>query len=106
MRATFADTVAYILALGFVPVTESCFASPGEDAVGGFDVGVYLCGAGYYCVTVDGGYGAPIVWNGERLPMFVAWLNEYHAGWDVSTDLWSNDIPPSYTCLSDITGPI
>ena len=88
MRATFDDTFALIKDCGFIYggvedgfYKNHFFSSPGEDAVGTFDVVIYLSKAGHYCVSIDGGFCAPIVWDGERLPEFVAWLDEHHAGW-------------------------
>jgi len=88
MRATFQDSVAFLQALGFIYIGDSdvviddpVFLSPGEDSIGDFNVTLYLSKAGHYCAWVDGGYGAPIVWDGERLPEFVEWLDEHHAGW-------------------------
>ena len=81
MHASFNDTSDYLIELGFIPNHGMVFLSPGEDEIGDFEVVIYKCAAGHYCVRVDGGYSAPCVWDGERLPMFVEWLDEHHAGW-------------------------
>jgi len=83
MRATLADTTAYLLSLGFVPVTDHTFMSPGSDETGRFEITAYKCSLGYYCVRIDGGYSAPIVWDGVRQPELIEWLDTYHKGWNV-----------------------
>ena len=88
--ATKEDTVAFLLSLGFTEVDDAFYDSPGRDIYGSIvQVHVYLCGNGYYCVSADGGFSAPVVWNGPRADWdtsdpgqdFVNYLNNYFPNW-------------------------
>lgn len=93
--ASFEATAAALLSLGFIQFPDEAdrcwFDSPKETEMGlpVVQAYVYQCCAGYWCVELDGGYAAPIVWHGPRadwdktnaLDEFVSWLNEHHAGW-------------------------
>ena len=88
--ATKEDTIAFLLSLGFTKVTEDFYDSPGVDVFGPIvQVHVYVCGNGYCCVDVDGGFMAPVVWSGpitdwddqDSGQEFVEYLNKNHPGW-------------------------
>ena len=88
--ATKEDTIAFLLSLGFTEVTEDFYDSPGVDEHGSIvQVHIYLCTNGYYCVDVDGGYKAPVVWSGPKADWdtsdpgqdFVNYLNKYFPNW-------------------------
>ena len=93
--ASFEATAAALVSLGFIQFPDEAdrqwFDSPKETETGSpvAQAYVYQCSKGYYCVDVDDGYCAPIVWNGPRadwdktnvLDEFVAWLDKYNAGW-------------------------
>lgn len=95
--ATREATVQTLLGLGFQPVPEEngayarFFDSPKRD---GFNMPViqahpYQCNNGYWCVSLEGGFKAPCVWNGPRAEWdksdttaeFVTFLDTNHPGW-------------------------
>ena len=93
--ATKEATVAALESLGFVRVApkKSFFDSPKSDAYGMpvVQAYVYRCRNGYWCVALDGdgGYEAPIAWNGPRADWdksdttadFVKLLDKCYSGW-------------------------
>lgn len=92
--ATKEATEAFLVSLGFKPLETATgvvfYDSPGEDVFGTIvQVHVYQCNNGYYCVDVDGGWRAPVVWNGPKAEWdkkdtseeFVAYLDLYFPGW-------------------------
>jgi hypothetical protein len=88
--ATKKGTIAFLLSLGFTEVCDTFYDSPGCDAHGSIvQVHIYLCTNGYYCVDVDGGYKAPVVWSGPKADWdtsdpgqdFVNYLNKYFPNW-------------------------
>ena len=91
--ATKEATIEALLSLGFTKLKhiDNSFVSSGKDSAG-FTIAkavVYLCRNDYYCVDVNGGWQAPIVWNGPKAEWdttdttaeFVNWLDEHFAGW-------------------------
>lgn len=87
-------TAAFLESLGFKSLETTTgvvfYDSPGEDVFGTIvQVHVYQCNNGYYCVDVDGGWRAPVVWNGPKAEWdkkdtseeFVAYLDLYFPGW-------------------------
>ena len=92
--ATKEATEAFLERLGFKPLEIAAdgvfYDSPGEDVFGAVvQVYIYQCNNGYYCVDVDGGYRAPVVWDGPKAEWdkknaseeFLAYLDRYFAGW-------------------------
>lgn len=90
--ASLQDTVAALQQLGFQRVEEDSlfFDSPKSDWAGSIvQAHVYQCRNDYWCVDLDGGYCAPIVWNGPRADWdttntteeFVAFLDKEFPGW-------------------------
>ena len=88
-------TEAFLEGLGFTrfesPGGVVYFDSPGEDGYSCTIVQLYPyeCNNGYYCVDVDGGWRAPVVWNGPKAEWdkkdtseeFLAYLDLYFPGW-------------------------
>ena len=88
--ATKEDTIAFLLSLGFIKVTEDFYDSPGVDEHGSIvQVYIYVCRNGYCCVDADGGFLAPVVWSGPKADWdnqepgkeFVAYLDKNYPGW-------------------------
>ena len=90
--ATKAATIEFLTSIGFKPVDEEFYDSPKNDADYGMPViqlYVYQCNNGYYCVDADGGFRAPVVWDGPVAAWdksntgdeFIEWLNTNCPGW-------------------------
>ena len=92
--ATKEATEAFLESLGFkrleIATGAVFYDSPGEDEFGTIvQLYPYECNNGYYCVDVDGGWRAPVVWNGPKAKWdkedtseeFVAYLDLYFPGW-------------------------
>ena len=88
--ATKEDTIAFLLSLGFIKVCDTFYDSPGVDVFGPIvQVHVYVCGNGYCCVDVDGGFKAPVVWSGPKADWddsdpgqdFITHLDKYFPSW-------------------------
>lgn len=64
------DTINELMNLGFQPSKgdENVFMLPDGNNynVPGFEVEIYRCSGGWWCVDIDGGYRAPVVWNGPK----------------------------------------
>ena len=91
--ASYSATVAILKKLGFSPTVDepNCvfFDSPGKDGRYAIvRVQVYQCHKKYWCVDVDSGYRAPVVWatpgspNTHYQDSFVSYLNQYFPGWN------------------------
>lgn len=61
-------TVQCLLDLGFIHVRDNLFDSPKNDKydLPVVQVAIYRCSGNYFCVDVDGGFMAPIVWDGPK----------------------------------------
>ena len=89
--ATKEDTIKFLKELGFIEIDSSTYNSPNSDSYGMHvaQVYIYKCVNGYYCVDVEGGYKAPVVWSGPRADWdtsdpgqdFVNYLNKYFPTW-------------------------
>jgi len=92
--ATKQATIDALISLNFIPISDTCLDSPGEDPFGGpmIQVDIYKCRNGYWCVAANGfevsGFSAPIVWNkpgqvddGWSLQNFLNWCDEHNPGW-------------------------
>lgn len=93
--ATREATEAFLESLGFKRFESTSsgvvyYDSPGEDEFGTVvQLHLYECRNGYYCVDVDGGWRAPVIWNGPKADWdkkdtseeFVAYLDRYFPGW-------------------------
>ena len=92
--ASYQDSRTVLEELGFIPLSESSeetiFDSRGTDQFGSVvQVYLYQCHNSYWCLDIDGGYLAPIVWNGPRAEYdksdtkadLIKWLDENHPGW-------------------------
>lgn len=90
--ASLQDTISVLERLGFQRVEEGSFFfdSPKSDAFGSIvQAYVYECHNGYWCVDLDGGWLAPITWNGPKATWdqsnttdeFVAFLDKEFPGW-------------------------
>lgn len=97
------DTINTLIQLGFIPIEnhddDTCceidpifFDSKGIDPIYNLpiiQVYIYQCPYAYWCVDVDNGFMAPIVWSGPRewwnnldyLQCFTNWLDEHYPGW-------------------------
>ena len=81
------DTVNKLLELGFVPGPRNGWftCKLKNKAV----ARIYECRNGYYCVSVDDAWLAPIVWKGPKADWdkvdctdeFIDFLNEFYPGW-------------------------
>ena len=85
-------TVEFLESIGFTAVEPNgdFFDSPGKDTFGPVvQLYIYPCANRYWCVEADGGYKAPVVWNGPRADWddsdqgkdFVEFLDRNHSGW-------------------------
>jgi len=93
-------TIETLLSLGFTQLTDekgnpnSFFDSPKNDWAGPVvQVSIYQCRNNYWCVDADGGWRAPVVWDGPKVESdhsdslsnttaeFVSWLDSTFAGW-------------------------
>lgn len=92
--ATKEATESFLESLGFKSLETATgvvfYDSPGEDVFGPIvQAHIYECNNGYYCVAVDGGYRAPVVWNGPKAEWdekdpgeeFVTYLDLHFPGW-------------------------
>lgn len=91
--ATKEATISVLTGLGFKIVSNKPdhFIPPksGEGRHGTAMVHIYKCRNDYYCVDVQGGWQAPVVWNGPKADWdktdtrqeFIDWLDQQFPGW-------------------------
>jgi len=93
--ASLAASQAALRSLGFIQLSATCFDSPMSDEhdMPIVQADLYECSSGYWCVSLEGDYCAPIVWNGPKaawdksdtLAEFIAWLDANNVGWRASS---------------------